>query len=181
MCCADVQLTVSVCDATRTNSLQYSLLSTNPNPNPRPTRYLCCQLRVHSMSIVPAMYISEMSLDVPCPPHCLFQASFFPGKGAINPPKKLTTPPQTAAKLCALNLFSAGEIIINISLKLSFNRNKHRKLFVIKQSKGCKLMQQSRLRLAVVLRCLCSSMRATVYWPECRKGIGAQSQSKVHE
>ena len=59
-----------------------------------------------------------------------------------NPPKKETyNSPQTAAKLCALNLFFGqdNELQIYRGNFLLMN-NKHGKLFVIKQSQGCKLM-----------------------------------------
>jgi len=54
---------------------------------------------------------------------------------------QLTIPPQMAAKLCALNLFFGRDNELQI-----YDRNcllmdkKHRKLFVIKHSKGCKFM-----------------------------------------
>jgi len=72
---------------------------------------------------------------------CLFQASFLGGGENPPPSKKLTIPPQTAAKLCALNIFfRLGQRITNISQNFLLMENKHRKLFVTKQSKGCKFM-----------------------------------------
>jgi len=65
---------------------------------------------------------------------------FFLG-GGKSPPKKLTNPPQTAAKMCALNIFfRPGQRITTISQNFLLMDNKHRKLFVTKQSKGCKFM-----------------------------------------
>ena len=61
---------------------------------------------------------------------------FFLG-GGRNPPIKNWQSPQTAAKLCALKKFSARQWYLGNSLLMD---NKHRKLFAIKQSKGCKFM-----------------------------------------
>jgi len=66
---------------------------------------------------------------------CLFQASFRQ--------KKTYTPKKTAAKLCALSLFfgrgSESQIYHGNFLLID---NKHRKLFVIMQPKGCKFMRK---------------------------------------
>ena len=64
---------------------------------------------------------------------------FFGGGGRILP--KVTTPPQTAARLCALNLFfgRVSELQIYRGNFLLMD-NKHGKLFVIKQSKWCRFM-----------------------------------------
>ena len=67
------------------------------------------------------------------------------GVGELPPPKKkLTIPPKkTAAKLCALSLFfgrgSESQIYHGNFLLID---NKHRKLFVIMQPKGCKFMRK---------------------------------------
>ena len=72
----------------------------------------------------------------------------------MNPPKKLTIPPSTAAKLCALNLFFGrnSELQIHHGNFLLMD-NKHRKLVVMKQSKGCKFTTKCiKIRLAAGLR-----------------------------
>ena len=68
--------------------------------------------------------------------HCLFQASF----GGIPLRKKPTIPlPQKVAKLCALNLSSAGTVNYKTYHgNFLLMDNKHRKLFVIEQSKWFK-------------------------------------------
>ena len=58
------------------------------------------------------------------------------GGNFIPAPQKTYNSPQTAAKLSALNLFFRLETFKNFLLV----ENKHRKLFVRKQSKGCKFM-----------------------------------------
>ena len=74
----------------------------------------------------------------------MFISGIFLGWGNL-PPKKLTTPPpkKTAAKLCALSLFfgrgSESQIYHGNFLLID---NKHRKLFVIMQPKGCKFMRK---------------------------------------
>jgi len=67
--------------------------------------------------------------------HYLFQASFLGGEE--SPQKKLAIfPPQTAAELCALNHFIGLDNELQIHHgNFSLMNNKHRKLFVIKQSK----------------------------------------------
>ena len=63
------------------------------------------------------------------------------GGGILPPQKKLTASPQTAAKLCALNLFFSRDSELQIyhgnSLLMD---NKRRKLFANKQSEGCRFM-----------------------------------------
>ena len=67
------------------------------------------------------------------------------GGGGIPPHEKVRIPPARAAKLRALNLFwPSNELQIYHRDILSVD-NKHRKLFVIKQSRGCKLMPKMRL------------------------------------
>ena len=56
------------------------------------------------------------------------------------------SPPQTAAKLRALNLFLGRDIELQICRgNFLLMDNKHRKLFVVKQSKGCKFMPKIHL------------------------------------
>jgi len=56
-------------------------------------------------------------------------------------PSILHSPPQTPAKLCALNLFfGRGNELQICHGNILLMDNKHGKLFVIKQSKGCKFM-----------------------------------------
>ena len=70
---------------------------------------------------------------------CLFRLLYL-GGGEFIPPKH-TIPPQTAAKLCALNLFFCRYIELQIYHgNFLLMDNKHRKLFVIKQSEGCTFM-----------------------------------------
>jgi len=67
--------------------------------------------------------------------------------GGIPPPKTLTIPLQTAAKLCALNLFFGRDNELQIYHgNFLLMDNKHRKLFVIKQSKGCKFIPKMYLK-----------------------------------
>jgi len=72
----------------------------------------------------PTVYSFHLILWYTPEEQCLFQASFFSGGGGGIPPfpKKLTIP-QTAAKLCAINIFffGRGKRITDISRKLSFN------------------------------------------------------------
>jgi len=71
----------------------------------------------------------------------VYSRHLFLGGGGNPPQKNLQFPPQTAAKLCALNIFfRPGQRITNISQNFLLMDNKHRKLFVTKQSKGCKFM-----------------------------------------
>jgi len=71
---------------------------------------------------------------------CLLLASFFGGGGGFPPQKKLQSP-QTAAKLCVLNLFFGRDNELQICHgKFLLTDNKRRKLFVIKRSIGCKFM-----------------------------------------
>ena len=71
---------------------------------------------------------------------CLFLASFR----AQSPPKKTYNSPTTAAKLCALNLFFGRDNELQIYHgNFLLLDNKHRKLFVIKQSKGGKFMPKT--------------------------------------
>jgi len=72
---------------------------------------------------------------------------FFWGGGDFLPlPKNLQFPPQTAAKLCALNVFFGRDNELQIYHgNFLLMDNKHRQLFVIKQSKGCKFMPKIRL------------------------------------
>jgi len=67
-------------------------------------------------------------------------SNIFFGEG--NFPENLQSPSKkTAAKLCALNLFSAGTNELQIYHgNFLLMDNKHRKLFVGKQSIGCKFM-----------------------------------------
>jgi len=72
----------------------------------------------------------------------LFPASFLE---VGIPPSKNTQPPppETAAKLCGLNLFFGRDSELQIYHgNLLLMDNKHRKLFVIKQSKGSNFMPQ---------------------------------------
>ena len=72
----------------------------------------------------------------------MFIPGIFSGEGDFQPPPPKTyNIPQTAAKLCALNLFFGldnelqtchGDFLLMDS--------KHGKLFVVEQSKGCKFM-----------------------------------------
>jgi len=67
----------------------------------------------------------------------LFWKWGFPRQKTHNPP------PETAAKLCGLNLFFGRDSELQIYHgNLLLMDNKHRKLFVIKQSKGCNFMPQ---------------------------------------
>jgi len=64
---------------------------------------------------------------------CLFQASSL---GGIPHPQRTYNPPQTAAKLCYLNLFFGRDNELQIYHRnFILMDNKHRKLFVIKQPK----------------------------------------------
>jgi len=71
--------------------------------------------------------------------YCLqsFLAVFIPG---IFPPLKLTIFPQTATTLCALNLFGWGSDLQIYHGNILLMGNKHRKLFINKQSKVCKFV-----------------------------------------
>jgi len=56
-------------------------------------------------------------------------------------PEELTIPPKKAGKLCALNLFFDQAIELPIYYgNYLLTDNKFRKLFITKQSKGCKFM-----------------------------------------
>jgi len=73
---------------------------------------------------------------------CLFRAAFL---GGLPPsPQKTYNFPQTAAKLCALNalnlFFNRGNDLQTYHGNFLLMDNEHRKLFVTKQSKGCKFM-----------------------------------------
>jgi len=72
--------------------------------------------------------------------NCVYVRYLFKG-GEFVPPKKTYNSPRTGAKLCALNLFfgedNDSQIYHGNFLLMD---NKHRKLFVIKQSKVCKFM-----------------------------------------
>ena len=57
-----------------------------------------------------------------------------------NPPQKNLQSHQTAAKLCAQNLFCQDNELQIYHGNFLLMYNKHRKLFVIKQSKGCRFM-----------------------------------------
>ena len=70
---------------------------------------------------------------------CLFQVSFV-GGGELPPPTYNS--PQTAAKLCALNLFFGRDNELQIYNGNLLMDNKHRTLLVIKQSKRCKFMSK---------------------------------------
>ena len=72
-------------------------------------------------------------------PQSLFHASFL---GGMNPPKKAYNPPQTAAKLCVLIFFRRDSELQIHHGKFLLIDNKQRKLFVIKQSKGCRFMSK---------------------------------------
>jgi len=68
-------------------------------------------------------------------------AVFFDGGGAIPPPKKKTyKSPRRLPNSVLKVFFQAGIEITNVSRKLFLMDNKHEKLFVTKQSKGCKFM-----------------------------------------
>jgi len=65
---------------------------------------------------------------------------FFWGGGDFPPPSNYNFP-QMAVKLCALNLFFGRDNELQIYHgNFLLMDTKHRKLFVIKQSKGCKFM-----------------------------------------
>ena len=84
---------------------------------------------------------SELEFDKTAKPEtqCLLQASFY-GRGKFSR-QKTYNPPQTAAKLYALSLFFGRDNELQIRHgNFLLTDNKHRKLFVIKQSKGCKIM-----------------------------------------
>ena len=88
---------------------------------------------------MPMIVLQLISLITPQPP--LFIPGIFFG-GGDSP--KLTTP-QTAAKWCALSLFfsrNSGLQIYHENFLLM--DNKHGKLFIIKQSIGCKFMLKRR-------------------------------------
>ena len=71
---------------------------------------------------------------------CVYSGHLF--RVGIPPPgKKVTIPPsQTAAKLCALNLFGRGNKLQLYQGNVLLIDNKHRKLFIIiKQPKGANL------------------------------------------
>jgi len=61
-------------------------------------------------------------------------------KGVPLPPKKLTILPKTVGKLCVLDLFWPGQRIKIYQGNFLLTDNKHRKLFVTKESKWCKFM-----------------------------------------
>jgi len=76
-------------------------------------------------------------------PPALFRASFgnckFRGGGGkfVHPTKLAISPSRSSCQIvCSKSFFSPGQRITNISRELSVKDNKHRKLFVIKQSKG---------------------------------------------
>jgi len=71
---------------------------------------------------------------------CSFQTSY--SSGGIRPhPKKLTIPVQTAAKLGRLHLlFYRGNKLQMYNGNILLMDNKHGKLFVSKQSKGCEFV-----------------------------------------
>ena len=63
------------------------------------------------------------------------------GAGIPPPQKKIIISFKTAAKLCALDLFFDQDSELQIYHgNFLLMHNKHRKLFVIKQPKGCKFM-----------------------------------------
>ena len=71
--------------------------------------------------------------------HCFVQASFF--LGGNSPLKKTYNSPHQRLPNCALNLFWPGTINYKLYHKnFLLMDNKHRKLFVTKQSKGYKFM-----------------------------------------
>ena len=65
----------------------------------------------------------------------LFRASFFGGGEEFPPNVQFPPFPQTASKLCPLNLSSRDSTLQIHQRNSLLTDNKHRKLFVIKQSK----------------------------------------------
>jgi len=77
----------------------------------------------------------------------LFQASFFWGGGNLPLPKLTLPPPNGCQIVCSKSFFSVGamnctEICHGNILLMD---NKHRKLFVVKQSEGCRFMPKIHL------------------------------------
>ena len=71
---------------------------------------------------------------------CLFWAFLL---GGDFPPPKLIIPPPKQLLDCVFWIFlQPGQWITNVSLKLSFNGQQHRKLFAIKHSKVRKFMSK---------------------------------------
>ena len=62
------------------------------------------------------------------------------GKGGIPPPPKKTYNPPNRCQIVCSKFFLAGKMNYKCHGKSLLMYNKHRKLFVIKQSKGCKFM-----------------------------------------
>ena len=96
-----------------------------------------CALEVHSLTSLNRTLRSILL--------CLFQA-FFGGRG--NPSKKLTSP-QKGSELCAVFFGRESELQICHRSFLLID-NKHRKLFTIKQSNGCKFMSKMHRNTFVV-------------------------------
>jgi len=81
-----------------------------------------------------------------------FIPNIFFLEGGIPPPQKNLQSPQTAAKLCALNLFLARTTNYKKIRDFLLTDNEHRKLLVIKQSKGANLCRKcTKVRLAAGL------------------------------
>jgi len=70
---------------------------------------------------------------------CLFQASFLRGGGDF-PPKKLTILPDGGQTVCSKSFFDRDNELQIYHGNLLLMNNAHRKLFVIRQSKGCKFL-----------------------------------------
>jgi len=81
---------------------------------------------------------------------CLFQALFFFGGGGfLHPKKTYDSPPQTAAKLFALNLFFGRDMqrITNVSRKLAFNGQQTQTNTSLSNQKGANLcLKRTKIR-----------------------------------
>ena len=81
--------------------------------------------------------LAQVLVVAVCP---VFILGIFFGGEAIPPPQNFQSP-QTAAKLCALNLYFCSDSELQIYYgNFLLMDNKRRKLFVIKQSKWCRFM-----------------------------------------
>ena len=86
---------------------------------------------------------------------------FFFGGGEFPPPKNLQFP-QTAAKLCDLNLFFGWDEFQIYHGNFLLMDNKHRELFAIKQSKGANLCLK-----CTIIRLATPGSARTRWWSLC--------------
>jgi len=117
--------------------------------------------------------------------HVCYTALFIPGifwGGILPPPKKNLQfpPPQVAAKLCALYLFFGQDSELQI-LHGNFLLvdDKHRKLFAIKQPKGCKFMLKMHLNTFgqdPLRGSLCFPLAPLLHWGPTSQGREARGE-----